>query len=403
MFMFSVAYLLALLAVSITASPVEVRNRPITLPMTRRSTFSNVTDILRHDEARLAALMEYSTHGRRVNVPLLSNNFGYITSIVVGSDPITAYNLIVDSYYSVTWIKPKNMHVSSTWVDTRKPVAVTYRDGNGFFQGTMFQGTLYSNGFAVTNMPIGVASTWNGIGYEGILGIGPAVSSRGALTSSPQEMIPSITDYLYAQRTIPMPVVGISFQPTIAGIVNYGELTFGGDDPTKYIDSIEFTDITTAFSSSLHWGINQKIAYGGMEIMPLTAGVVDCDVTFLYIAYDAYEKYKAATGGVLYEATQLLRISHYQYHVLQIMYFGIGQRVYSLIPNGQIWPRSLNRFVLGGDDDIFLIVKSMPAHSGTGFGFINGVVFLQRFYTVLDSAGSRIGFALNHHTYDESN
>ncbi|KAG2351431.1 hypothetical protein BDR07DRAFT_1444360 [Suillus spraguei] len=69
--------LLALLDLSVMGSPVEVRNSTITLPMTRRLTFSNVTDLLRHDEALVAALREYNTHGRRATVPLTTFHWGY--------------------------------------------------------------------------------------------------------------------------------------------------------------------------------------------------------------------------------------------------------------------------------------------------------------------------------------
>ncbi|KAG2351461.1 hypothetical protein BDR07DRAFT_1319349, partial [Suillus spraguei] len=74
--------------------------------------------------------------------------------------------------------------------------------------------------------------------------------------------------------------------------------------------------------------------------------------------------------------------------------------------NAQIWPRSLNSRINGGSggDDIFLIVKGLEAPTGSGLDFINGYVFLQRYYTVFDSSTiSRVGFAHTPFTRRESN
>ncbi|KAG2365242.1 hypothetical protein BDR07DRAFT_1277659 [Suillus spraguei] len=388
--MFSVAFLLALQVFSITGSPVEVRNSSMTLPMTRRPIFTNVTDIMRHDEARVAGFREYSTHGRRDIFPLSNMKFGYFISASIGSPPKT-YHLIVDSSSSITWVGASTLYVSSSGVDTKQPVAVDYTFGS--FQGTMFADTFsLSDRFTIPKMLIGVASTSQGIGFDGVFGIGPRESSRGALKKSPEETIPSVTDYLFGQRTITAPVVGIFFQPTVTSIRNYGEITIGGVNRYKYKGEIEFTDITTIPLSSHYWGINGRIAYGNTDLTPYTAGVVDCGSTFLYIASDAYEKYRSATGAVK-AANNLLQISTHQYHNLSPLKFYIGSKICSLNRNAQIWPRSLNYFINADADDIFLVVRSLSTPSGIGFDFIIGYVFLQRFYTVFDAERSRVGFA----------
>ncbi|KAG2356830.1 aspartic peptidase A1 [Suillus spraguei] len=393
--MFSVASLLALLAFSITGSPAEVRNSPITLPMTRRLPFSNVTEILRSDEARVAAFMEYSTHGRRnrEKVPLININWAYAVSVQIGFPPIT-YNLIVDSYSAITWVGASTKYVSSTGVDLKEPVVVEY--SSGFFEGTIFRDTVYlSDVLAIDGMRIGVASISQGIGFDGILGIGPTMSSLGTLTNSPGDTIPSVTEYLFQQATIGHPIVGIFFKPIVTDTVNDGELYFGDAEPDIDIDKFTYTRIIQTPSSSLNWGIKLEINYGNIELMPLTIGVVDCGCTFLYIASDAYEKYKALTGGTVNNvALGLLQISAAQYYLLRDLNFYIGyHQKYSLTPNAQIWPRSLNYVIYGNPYDIFLVVKSLPTPTGAGFDFINGYVFLQRFYTVFDARRSRVGFA----------
>ncbi|KAG2071175.1 hypothetical protein BDR04DRAFT_1154783 [Suillus decipiens] len=78
-------------------------------------------------------------------------------------------------------------------------------------------------------------------------------------------------------------------------------------------------------------------------------------------------------------------------------------RIYKLSSNAQIWPRSLNYNINGGGNDIFLIVKALATPTGAGCDFINGYVFLQRFYAVFDSGKRRIGFAKTKFTYATSN
>ncbi|KAG2064501.1 aspartic peptidase A1 [Suillus decipiens] len=412
--MFSVVFLLALLAFSVTGSPVEVRNSTITLPMTRRLAFSNVTDLLRHDEARLAAFGEYSTRGRRdadspphptaplSQVDLGNTMLGYTVRVTIGSPP-TDYDLVVDSASAITWIGATLPYFSFTGVNTNVPVAVNYHYGS--FQGTIWQdGITFAQGVSISKMQIGVASAVQGIAADGVLGIGPTSSGRGALPSLPNQMIPTVIDRLVGQGTIMRPVVGIFFKPTVENEDNNGELCFGGTNPRMYSKQPAYTDITTISPSSFYWGINQWISYEDIGILDYSPGIVDSGCTFLYLAIDAYERYRDATGGTLNPANGLLQISLQQYNELYDLEFHIGERIFKLVPNAQIWPRSLNHKISGGDNDIFLVVKSLTTPTGgAGYSFVNGYVFLQRFYTVFDGKGRRVGFAQTEYTQASTN
>ncbi|KAG2361381.1 aspartic peptidase domain-containing protein [Suillus spraguei] len=356
--------------------------------MTRRLAFSNVTDLLRHDEALVAALTEYSTHGRRVSVPLTNFHWGYTVQVGVGG---TMYDLIVDSASAITWVGARAAYESSTGIDTRVPVGYNY--GYASFEvsiGTLFEDSMIFNadGLYIPRMQFGVASTSEGLAFDGVLGIGPRDLIRGTLDPPA-----TVIDYMVQQSGIHEPVIGIFFQPFGERSLNYrhGEISFGGADPQRYTGSIEYT-----------------ITYGdtGIEILPYTAGVVNCGGTFLYISSDAFERYQAVTGGTVNAANGLLQISRPQYGALRSLYFQIGENTYRFNRNAQIWPRSLNYRLDGGgrNDDIFLIIRGLQSPTGSGLDFINGYVFLQRFYTVFDSGiRPRVGFAETRFTYDTSN
>lgn len=126
----------------------------------------------------------------------------------------------------------------------------------------------------------------------------------------------------------------------------------------------------------------------------------------------SFEAYKGATGGVPDDATGLLKITSKQFNALEPLDFKIGDNTYTMTPNAQIWPRSLNTQINGTADGIYLVTADL-GESSAELSFINGYTFLcvinlfsldvppfnltsfcsERFYTVYDTASSRIGFA----------
>ncbi|KAG1845950.1 aspartic peptidase domain-containing protein [Suillus tomentosus] len=402
--MFPAASLLTIifLALSIAGSPVEIDNSPITLPIARRLNLSDgPINLLQRDKARVTALRDNSLStqgGHTVSTPVINNVQGYLITVGIGS-PATTYDLIVDTGSSNTWVGANTKYVKTkTSVDTGEPVAFTY--GSGSFSGTEYTDTItLGTGLTIPSQSIGVASTSSGFpGVDGILGIGPLDLTNGSLTNEPTKTIPTVIDNLYSQGTISQKVFGISFEPTTSNLVTNGVLTFGGTDATKYTGSIAYTPITTTYPSSTYWGINESISYGSTTILSSTAGIVDTGTTLVYIASDAYAKYKSATGGTLDTATGLLLISSSQYKALKNLNFHIGSETYALTPNAQIWPRSLNSYVGGSSNAIYLMVTDIGTPSGAGVDVVNGYTFLERFYSVYDTANSRVGFAKTSYT-----
>lgn len=394
--MFPVASLstILILPLLIAVSAIEVGNSPITLPIARRLTISDgPISLLQYDKARVAALKNISTSSHAGSTPVINFAAGYVAAVKIGS-PANTYNLIVDTGSSNTWVGAGAAYVkTSTSVNTGQPVGVIY--GSGSFSGTEYTDTVsFGSGLTITKQSIGVASTAAGfVSVDGILGLGPVGLTKGSLKNSPKVTIPIVTENLHSEGIIPEMVVGVSFEPTTSQTVTNGELIFGGTDAAKYTGSITYTPITTTYPASSYWGINESITYGSTTILSSTVGIVDTGTTFLFIATDAFTRYQSATGASIDSATGLLLISSAQYKALKNLDFHIGSATYSLTPNAQIWPRSLNTYLGGSSGAIYLIIHDIGTPSGQGFDFINSYTFLERFYSVFDTTNSRVGFA----------
>jgi len=66
-----------------------------------------------------------------------------------------------------------------------------------------------------------------------------------------------------------------------------------------------------------------------------------------------------------------------------------------------VW--QLNTAIGGTSDFVYLIVGDLGTDSGEGFDFINGMTFLERFYTYFDSGASSFGIAKTKFTFATSN
>jgi len=311
--------------------------------------------------------------------------------------------LIIDSGSSNTWIGASKAYVpTSSSTKTSDTVAITYGSGS-------MSGDEYTDAFAVGDFTIqqsiGVASRSTGFDskIDGILGIGPTSLTRGTLTPDSSTEIPTVTDNLFTTGHIASDLVAVSLQPdTEAGVVK-GELSWGTVDTSKYTGSITYVPLTTTSPASEYWGIDQSITYGETQILDTTAGIVDTGTTLLLIATNAFQAYQKATGGVLNPTTSLLKITADQFSALQSLFFHIGGTTFEFTANAQIWPRQFNAAIGGDAASIYLIVADIGTNSGAGLDFVNGYVFLQRFYSVYDTTNNRVGIATTPNTADNTN
>src|SRR6267154_2276300 len=251
------------LALSIAASPVDVRNSTITIPISRRLNTSNGTvNILQHDETRVAALngLPASSRDRHDDtMTILNTILNFVAMVGIGSPPSDcklnlerkiatangfsyADELLVDTGSSVTWIGAnKNYLRTRTSVDLNQRMEVPYMTGT--MLGNEYSDTVtLGYGLVISQQAIGFASSQSLdlFGLDGILGLGPVDLTRGFLENAPTTTIPTVTGNLYTLGAIPQEVISIFFLPTLPNSRNYGQITFGGTDPTRYSGQIAY-------------------------------------------------------------------------------------------------------------------------------------------------------------------
>jgi cathepsin E len=70
--------------------------------------------------------------------------------------------------------------------------------------------------------------------------MGPTDLTIGSLHPDVNASIPTVTDNLYKNGTIPYDIFSVSFEPTNKSFAENGEITFGGTDPTKYTEKLTY-------------------------------------------------------------------------------------------------------------------------------------------------------------------
>ncbi|KIY62840.1 acid protease [Cylindrobasidium torrendii FP15055 ss-10] len=390
------------------ANPVNKGPGPVKVPLSKRFSFraDGKTKLPDVDRARASALRQGG--GSRQNLLRRDGDETvqnvatvYTASIGIG-EPATQYTLLIDTGSSNTWIGANQTYKETdTSKDTGDTVSVSY--GSGSFSGKEYTDKVtISDGLVIDSQSIGVADESQGLtGFDGILGIGPVALTEGTLSDS-SKTIPTVTDNLADAGSIKKNAIGIFYAPASEDDTA-GTLTWGGADSSLYTGDLNYVPITSTSPASAYWGVDQDVAYGGSSILDSSAGIVDTGTTLVLLATDAFDAYKKQTGAKEDSATGLLKITKSQYSKLSDLTFTIGGTDYTLSPNAQIWPRSLNADIGGDANSIYLIVADLGSQSGQGLDFINGYSFLERFYTVYDTENSQVGFAETKYTDSTAN
>jgi len=409
--------LLAFVSISavFTKPLVETRDNLVSMPIAARikaqstgaknfgeSERARAKQLLGNGRERAAAraIGNDTTEWNGVNVPATDLVTSYTVSVGIGSGQ---YTLLVATGSANTWIgsgKPYRPGPHSK--NTGRKVSVKYLTGS--FSGTEYLDKVtLATGLVIPQQSIGIASKSTGFDeFDGILGIGPVDLTDGTISGG--GTVPTVTDNLFSQGTIPKNQVAISFVPITSTKkeVN-GELTFGGTDSSKFTGNITYTPIANTARANEFWGIDASVTYGpsNIHILSSTAGIVDTGTSLVLLATDAYRAYQRATGAYPDKATGLLKIDDPS--KLKSLFFTIGHRKLELTANAQIWPRILNSKINGTKDGTYLIIGDTGYHPGFNIDFILGVAFHRRYYIVYDTANKQVGFATTSHTFATTN
>ena len=130
---------LTTVAVTVAATPIVIRNSPVTLPIASRVNTTGVPSILKQDQARAKTLKARSqAQGKSASlkqaalfdVDATNQAVDYVVSVGVGTPP-TTYSLLVDTGSSNTWVgadKTNNpWKVTNSSIDTGEAVVSYYR------------------------------------------------------------------------------------------------------------------------------------------------------------------------------------------------------------------------------------------------------------------------------------
>jgi hypothetical protein len=400
-----------LLTTSVVAKPIPYNMPTATLLLSRQISKNGTHNVLKNDQARaryLAARVDNKAP-QSYNDIISRALDGYVADIQVGNPP-NQYSLIVDTGSSNSWVgaNPSNpYHLSRT--SKQLPDVVITRYGSGFFAGVEYEDEVTLSPGLTVQQSIGVAVVASkGIApLDGILGLGPPDLTNGTLFPDMTKEIPTVVDNLHSQGKISSRLLGLYLEPYSPTNNKTGILTYGGIPAGKAKGDIFYVPVTSRGLASHFWGIDQSIKYGSTAILSQSTGIVDSGTTMIMIPTDAFKQYQKMTGATADSKTGLLSITPSQFKLLQPLSFIIGGRSLVLVPDAQIWPRALNGAIGGEREAIYLVivdsgVKSTEDPEDNVF-CVNGLTFLQRFLTGLDSDNRKIGFAETDHTDHEMN
>ncbi|EJU04396.1 acid protease [Dacryopinax primogenitus] len=315
----------------------------------------------------------------------------YTMQVQVGTNK-QSFNLLIDTGSSNTWVGAATKYKpSSSSKSTGDSITVSY--GSGMFKGKEYLDTVsLGNGLVINQQSIGVATSSQGFeGVDGIIGIGPADLTED--TVSRTTTVPTVTDNLLSQGSIAQEVIGIYYAPTTENGAINGELTFGGVDTSKTTGAINYVPITETQPAGQYWGINQTISLGSTELLS-AAGIVDTGTTLVLLATDVFDQYmQAIPGATIDQNSGLLEIPASQVNSLQTLNFQIGGVTYPFTAKDQVLDQALNTFYGGNASAFYSVVSDLGSPSGQGLDFINGYLFLERFYSVYDTTNNQVGFA----------
>ncbi|CAK1356232.1 unnamed protein product [Cercospora beticola] len=377
---------LAAAAAVVSAAPVQQESSSIVLPLKRVANFSSMKSIVQSGEAKISKINSGSKLTARQSSGSITNeDVTYVAPIVVGG---RTWDLIVDTGSSNLWCGAQSScEATSTGRATGGDFQVSY--GSGSVSGKEYTDTVSFGGLTVRSQSLGAATSAQGFtGVDGIIGFGPADLTQGTVSNA--NTVPTFMDNLYSQGSIAREVLGVYFRPESGSDTNdaNGELTLGGTDSSKYTGSIQYFPQLTSGSAAPYWGISiASFTYGSTTLASNAQGIVDTGTTLIYIPTTAYNKFLSAAGGRTDSSSGLASFT-----TKPTANFGIkfGSTTYNLTPAQYLVPTSQYGFYGLSSGKYYSWITD---GGSSGVNTIIGQKFLENYYSVFDTTGSRIGFA----------
>jgi len=370
-------------ATLVSAAPAQ-RGETITVPVSKGTSGNPVTanDVVDRDLGRIAVYNgkpAQSHSGKAINKD--------VTYVVRVSFCSQAFDLIVDTGSSNTWAGAHTPVSSSCGTSTGQTFSVKY--GSGQVSGTEKIGPVSYAGLAAHKQSFGAASSASGFDtVDGIIGFGPVGLTQGTVSGT--GLVPTFMDNLYSQRSIPKKVLGVYFAPEHGSDTDdaNGELTLGGVDPRKYTGPLHYFSLTAVSPFSRYWGIDIKsVEYGSKQLISRTHAIVDTGTTLIYIPTPAYNEFLLLTGGTTSDASGFASFTKKPTHTFTI---NIGSASFPLTPSQYLVPPAQYSHFGLTSGFYYAWINDGGADS---VNFLIGQKFLENYYSVYDTAESRIGLA----------
>lgn len=320
-------------------------------------------------------------------------NAQFYGKISLGS-PDQIFNVIFDTGSSNLWV-PSSQCKSSCYNHARydSSTSATYMKngtsfnimyGSGPVSGFISKDYLNIGGLVAKNQSFAEVIDASGLGlayrlgkFDGILGLAFPVLAVDGLTTPFSNLV--------AQGVVKEPKFSFYLGDSSK---DYGELTFGGIDSSRFFGSINYV----ALISATYWVIplsGLSIANSEYVTNGPVAAIVDSGTSLLAGPTSEVKKIASQLG-----AKELIKgeyILPCNYDVLPDIQFLIASEVYTLKPRDYLMADSFI-CVLG------FVGIDLP--SSIGPVWILGDLFMRKYYTVFDYGNKQVGFALaNHKNY----
>ncbi|KAG6332676.1 hypothetical protein ID866_6413 [Astraeus odoratus] len=206
---------------------------------------------------------------------------------------------------------------------------------------------------------------------DGVLGLG--LTGEASARDLQGRPIPTVVDNLHNQGIISSAVLGVYCVPQNSG--GFGHLAFGNYIDDVITSRVNYVPITRTSPSCNYWGVDAYFTYSRRTILRPTSGIIDTGTNAIHVPHEAFVAYYEAIGVAEADPANWVTITQDQYNNLQTLSIIIGGQSYDLNPNAQILPR---------------------------IDFWIGHPFIQRYYVVLNTTSSQVGFASTYYTNSQS-